>query len=295
MLGGSYGVEHGTAHAACCPTSRTICSGAPARSVASPTPSAPRPRRSSLGSGRRAQDFPCAWPTSDSRRRRGPAVHIATTADAPRPTRTSTTRAERKPGARHRFRGARHPRAAAAVRAGWAAMKVFLVGEAAEHDDDLRPHLAIPHEIVKLPRAAANSDTFDGDIAAADVVVSLRFSRPGRAAPAVSTPARARCGTRRVDFAALAPDTHGGQRVRTRDTRSPSSSWPGSSSGRSGRAAMQESFTPRVVVALPRTPPHGEMYGKTMGWSATAASGMRSPRAPARSGRRDRRRRPCRR
>ena len=64
-------------------------------------------------------------------------------------------------------------------------MNIFLVGEAAEHVDDLRPHLADPHQIIGLPWAAASSTTFDDDITADDVVVSLRFSRLGAGAPPV--------------------------------------------------------------------------------------------------------------
>lgn len=62
-------------------------------------------------------------------------------------------------------------------------MKIFLIGEAGEHSDDLRPHLHNPTELVALPWSAAGTPDFDGQIDPDDVVVSLRFSRPGGAPP----------------------------------------------------------------------------------------------------------------
>ena len=62
-------------------------------------------------------------------------------------------------------------------------MKVFMIGEAANHKDKLAAFLTTPCDIIPLPREAAHSSQFDSAITADDVVVSLRFSRSGRAAP----------------------------------------------------------------------------------------------------------------
>lgn len=62
-------------------------------------------------------------------------------------------------------------------------MKVFLVGEAANHREKLAAALSISCELVELPREAAFSPQFDSAIGADDVVVSLRFSRHGIPAP----------------------------------------------------------------------------------------------------------------
>ncbi|MDV3127536.1 2-hydroxyacid dehydrogenase [Mycobacterium sp. 21AC1] len=60
-------------------------------------------------------------------------------------------------------------------------MKIFLIGEAGEHRDDLLPHLNVAAEVISLPWSAADTTTFDSKIADDDIVVSLRFSRPAGA------------------------------------------------------------------------------------------------------------------
>ncbi|NYZ14523.1 hypothetical protein HL658_18390 [Azospirillum sp. RWY-5-1] len=62
-------------------------------------------------------------------------------------------------------------------------MKVFMIGEAANHKDKLAAHLSAPLPIISLPREAAQSPQFDTEIGANDVVISLRFSRTGGTAP----------------------------------------------------------------------------------------------------------------
>jgi len=62
-------------------------------------------------------------------------------------------------------------------------MKVFMIGEAANHKDKLGAFLTTPCEIIPLPREAAHSPDFDSAIAADDVVVSLRFSRNDGSVP----------------------------------------------------------------------------------------------------------------
>lgn len=86
-------------------------------------------------------------------------------------------------------------------------MKILLVGEAADHRADLRPHLAGDWEVVGLDWAAAESAVHDRQIAPDDVVVSLRFSRPDGQAPPFRLLHVPGAGLDRVDFAALHPDT----------------------------------------------------------------------------------------
>lgn len=142
-------------------------------------------------------------------------------------------------------------------------MKVFLVGEAGEHADDLRPHLHDPWEIVELPWSAADSALFDEGIAADDVVVSLRFTRETVAPPfrLLHVPG---AGLDRIDFAALSPETMVANvfehevpiaefvlaRLLEWEIRA---------------AALQASFGPRTWPSLyRRRVPHGELYGKTL-------------------------------
>jgi phosphoglycerate dehydrogenase-like enzyme len=143
-------------------------------------------------------------------------------------------------------------------------VKVFLVGEAAEHGEDLRPHLDLPHEIVNLPRAAASSNAFDGDITAADVVVSLRFTRAESTAPPFRLLHVPGAGLDQVDFDALAPDT---QVANVFEHETPISEFVIARllEWEIRGTVMQESFTPQAWPSLYRArQPHGEMFGRTM-------------------------------
>lgn len=62
-------------------------------------------------------------------------------------------------------------------------MKIFLIGEAANHRAILDAALDGSCESIELPREAATSSQYDDRISAEDVVVSLKFSRRGVAAP----------------------------------------------------------------------------------------------------------------
>lgn len=62
-------------------------------------------------------------------------------------------------------------------------MKVFMIGEAANHKDKLAAFLTTPCDIIPLPREAAHSPKFDSAVTGDDVVVSLRFSRHDGPAP----------------------------------------------------------------------------------------------------------------
>jgi phosphoglycerate dehydrogenase-like enzyme len=143
-------------------------------------------------------------------------------------------------------------------------VKIFLVGEAAEHGDDLRPHLIDDHEVIGLPRAAACSSTFDADIAAGDVMVSLRFSRPGATAPPLRLLQVPGAGLDQVDFAALTPDTMVAN-VFEHDTPIAEFVLARLLEWEIRAGALQESFTAPAWPSLYRKRvPHGEISGKTL-------------------------------
>lgn len=63
-------------------------------------------------------------------------------------------------------------------------MRIFMIGEAANHAEKLAGALRAPCPIVPLPREAAFDAAADAEIGPEDVVISLRFQRPAGAAPA---------------------------------------------------------------------------------------------------------------
>ncbi len=63
-------------------------------------------------------------------------------------------------------------------------MKIVMVGEAANHRDTLAAALPAACDFVALPREAAHSEEHDAAIAADDVLITLRFSRPPGRMPA---------------------------------------------------------------------------------------------------------------
>ena len=143
-------------------------------------------------------------------------------------------------------------------------MKIFLVGEAGEHRDDLAPHLEVPAEIVALPWAAADTTDFDDRFGADDVVVSLRFRR-SRPAPPLRLLHVPGAGLDQVDIDVLHPDTllanvfeHEGPiaefvlaRLLEWEIRA---------------ADLQRDFSPENWTTTYRARrPHGELAGKTMG------------------------------
>ncbi len=143
-------------------------------------------------------------------------------------------------------------------------MKIFLVGEAAEHRSELAPHLTGPVQIVDLPRDAADSGDYDGEFTAEDVVVSLRFQRP-QPAPPIGLLHVPGAGLDQIDLNALHPDTlvanvfeHEGPigefvlaRLLEWEIRA---------------AEMQRNFGSENWSTTYRArTPHGELAGKTMG------------------------------
>ncbi len=83
-------------------------------------------------------------------------------------------------------------------------MKIVMIGEAANHREKLSASLAQPCDIVCLPADAASAETFDSDIAGANVVVALRFRRQG-ASPRFSLLHVPGAGLDGIDFASLPP------------------------------------------------------------------------------------------
>ena len=86
-------------------------------------------------------------------------------------------------------------------------MKIFMIGEAANHAEKLAAGLNVPHEIVALPREAAFSDAFDAGIAPEDAVISLRLKRPGGACPPFRLLHVPGAGLDGIDYAALSAGT----------------------------------------------------------------------------------------
>ncbi|RYX95147.1 MAG: hypothetical protein EOO28_12060 [Comamonadaceae bacterium] len=85
-------------------------------------------------------------------------------------------------------------------------MKIFLVGEAANHHRVLDEALGGKFAIVDLPREAASTAAHDSAIGVDDVVVSLRFSRKGLPVPAFRLLHVPGAGLDGIDFESLAAD-----------------------------------------------------------------------------------------
>jgi phosphoglycerate dehydrogenase-like enzyme len=144
-------------------------------------------------------------------------------------------------------------------------MRIHLVGEAAEHEADLRPHLAVPLPVATLPAEAATSTRHDHTIGPDDVVVSLRWRRPGGQAPPFRLLHVPGAGLDGIDLDALHPGTavanvfeHEGPIAEFVLARM--LEWE------IGAAPMQAAFTPQDWPDLyRRRRPHGEIHGRTLG------------------------------
>ncbi|MCB9959099.1 MAG: hypothetical protein H6843_10900 [Rhodospirillaceae bacterium] len=90
-------------------------------------------------------------------------------------------------------------------------MKIFMVGEAANYRDRLAAglgeHGLADAKIVALPREAASAADHDGEIAAEDVVVSLRLRRGGAPLPSFRLLHVPGAGLDGIDFDALCDAT----------------------------------------------------------------------------------------
>ncbi|MEV0072674.1 MULTISPECIES: 2-hydroxyacid dehydrogenase [unclassified Amycolatopsis] len=144
-------------------------------------------------------------------------------------------------------------------------MRILLIGEAADHEDDLRAHLAQPYEVAGLPWAAADSAAFDGELGPDDVVVSLRFSRPEGQAPPFRLLHVPGAGLDRIDFAALAPETAVAN-VFEHETPIAEFVLARLLEWEIRAAELQASFGADAWPELyAHRVPHGELYGKTLG------------------------------
>lgn len=144
-------------------------------------------------------------------------------------------------------------------------MRIFLIGEAADHEADLRQHLVTPCDMVGLTADAADSAVFDDQIGADDVVVSLRFSRPDGQAPPFRLLHIPGAGLDQVDFAALQPKTLVAN-VFEHETPIAEFVLARLLEWEIRAAELQNSFSPQTWSSLYRhRVPHGEIFGKTLG------------------------------
>jgi phosphoglycerate dehydrogenase-like enzyme len=147
-------------------------------------------------------------------------------------------------------------------------MKVFLVGEAATHRDDLLE--ALPNdviadiEVVGLPREAAYDSAFDGQIAPDDVLVTLRLQRGGSPLPRVKMLHVPGAGLDGIDLTALHPDT---VLCNVFEHEIPIAEFTLGSmlDWEIEFEAMRRSFTPQTWSDIYRSRiPHGEIHGKSL-------------------------------
>ncbi|HVV18845.1 MAG TPA: NAD(P)-dependent oxidoreductase [Pseudonocardiaceae bacterium] len=144
-------------------------------------------------------------------------------------------------------------------------MKIVLVGEAGEHEADLRTHLDGPYDIVTLPASAAVSAAHDAVIEPDDVVVSLRWRRDPAPGPAMRLLHVPGAGLDAIDLAALRPETTVAN-VFEHETPIAEFVLARLLEWEIRAGALQASFDPGT---WPRTyrhrVPHGEVAGRTLG------------------------------
>jgi phosphoglycerate dehydrogenase-like enzyme len=144
-------------------------------------------------------------------------------------------------------------------------MKIVLVGQAAEHEADLRAGLDQEHAIVALPREAAGSDRHDDVIDPDDVVVTLRWSRPDSRPPSFRLLHVPGAGLDGIDMTALRPETVVAN-VFEHETPIAEFVIARLLEWEIRAAAMQTSFGPAEWAEHYRhRTPHGEIHGKTLG------------------------------
>jgi phosphoglycerate dehydrogenase-like enzyme len=144
-------------------------------------------------------------------------------------------------------------------------VKILMIGEAADHADDLRRGLDGSFDIVALPAAAASSGAEDAVLDPDDVVVSLRWSRPDGQIPAFRLLHVPGAGLDRIDMTALAPQT---VVANVFEHEIPIAEFVLARllEWQIRATAMQEAFTPSAWPQLYRhRTPHGELHGRTLG------------------------------
>lgn len=144
-------------------------------------------------------------------------------------------------------------------------MKIWLIGEAANHREELLAQMAVPASVGTLPASAAHTDEFDGEIASDDVVVSLRFRRDGGNVPVfrmLHVPGAGLDGIDRASLPAgcLLCNVYEHQIPIAEYALSAMLEWEIRMSEMRARFRAEEwriAYTSRV--------PHGELHGKTLG------------------------------
>ena len=143
-------------------------------------------------------------------------------------------------------------------------MNIFLIGEAAQHRAVLDAELAGRHEVIALPREAAHSAVHDAAIRAHDVVISLRFSRPGAPAPAFRLLHVPGAGLDGIDFSTL-PDECTVCNVYEHEGPIAEYVCAAMLERETGFAEMSRSFKAEDWSDLYRArKPHGELAGKVL-------------------------------
>ena len=170
--------------------------------------------------------------------------------------------------------------AAAGVRPGGRAVKIFLIGEAAEHEADLRRHLMTPGDVVGLPWDAADSSCLrrsDRRRRRRGLPAVLPAGRTGTTVSAAARPGRR---PRPGRLRRAATKHHGGQRLRARSPDRRVRPCPSARVGdpRRRAAGLVQSHKPglRCTGTAIRT---ARSSARPSDWSATGASGARSPPA----------------
>ena len=281
MLGGSFGVEHGVAHAVVLPYVTAHLRGAPG----------PMGRIAAAVGARRPAGFlwdlvampgcRCGWPTSASA---SPRLDRAVRdRDHRRGPRRSGRPAGRQPGAGDRGRGPRDPRGRGRRRPARRPMKIIMIGEAADHEADLRrgPGPAVRDRRAAPGRAARPQTTPSSP----PMTWWSRCAGHDRTAGAVVPPA-ARAGRRagRHRHVRAAARDGGRERLRARDPDRGVRARPAAGMG-DPAAAMQEAFSPAAWPSSTGTASRTASYtARRSGSSATGGSGGPSPPAPAHSG-----------
>jgi phosphoglycerate dehydrogenase-like enzyme len=143
-------------------------------------------------------------------------------------------------------------------------MNIFMIAEAANHAGKLRAGLGEGWTIVPLPHDAAHSDSFDDRIGVGDIVVSLRFRRPGKRAPRFALLHVPGAGLDGIDFECLSEQT---TVCNVFEHEIPIAEFVLGQmlEWEIGAAAMRRSFSPESWSQSYRSrAPHGELHGKTI-------------------------------
>jgi phosphoglycerate dehydrogenase-like enzyme len=144
-------------------------------------------------------------------------------------------------------------------------MKIFMIGEAANHKDKLAARLSSTYEFVALSREAAHAPSFDNQIGPDDVVISLRFSRKTSPAPAFRLLHVPGAGLDGIDFATL-PASSTVCNVFEHEIPIAEFVCLAMLQWEIRLDEMRRSFTPQTWSDVYRSRvPHGELFGRTLG------------------------------